>query len=1282
MSIKRTLCIILVFSIAMSSFTLSVFGAENEKGVDTAYERAVTVLSALGIMQGKTDDGFNAEDSVTRAEMSAVTVRFLGMDSNGIGGSDAGYRDVAEEYWAKPYIDAASALGLASGNGDGTFAPEEYVTAGQAAKILVCALGYEPKAQDRGGYPTGYMTVAKELGIFDGVSLPENGDAPLERQKLAKMVYNALEVDLMEIKAYGAGSYAAVSDGVCALGEYHDTEKKSGTVTANYASAAADMNLAEDEVCISGEKYKTEVDVDLYLGYYADFYVKKEKNSDEGKIIAFFPQTDKISRTEVDFDDVTAVNVDESFNIEIKYYEKNGNREKNASVTAPTVYYNGRTEEVSGAAELQRFIDEHMKQGQFVLLKNSSGGRRDVLFMENYSAYVVADTNAERDLIAYDIYTAAGTQRGELDLSSDKGADKRVFWYDGDTGKRLGSMGDIMIGDVISVYESSDGLLYRIYRSKARVTGKVERVQSLSGSTDAPPAGTVMPTEYQTISETDMDGFTVTKGNKAPTYAIWGFEAEKAAENGRKVKIGTDGGGGKWIIGKNSRIVDADTSGDMTVDMPEIIKNNKLFYLSRHWSDDGKGTSGTPVPSTSIQPLGLFNNHRVKKGDKIRITAWVFPSEIVEVGGNLSTEGIDQYQDVNYRMWLIEPWKSVEQPGYQSGKPGAESSVGTIPANKWSEISFEYEVNDRIKNITNIRIDNEAKSGVYPLRLYLAGVKVERAAAAEKDGEDYILPQDDGRYKLFIGGKGYEPVRSLYSSMIPTDGEVTLLLDYRGRIAGYLKGESKSSYGLLLNAGIKDNALDEDTLQLRILDSDGKVRTYETMKKVRAYNGSEVTKIAAASLITDQPSDPMTDWHLWSTNNAANFQLLQRNWITDSIKSRAASRKIIYYETNPEGLVKTVIVPSVPEDNPDCKLHMISNFNLDTWRNRGNMRMSVGSRQLAYTTVLDPWNKERTETSFSIANRALVYEAFPMSYDEEDYSVVHGGVSSLGEQNEYGMMYWADAQLYRYAGSDTVDFMIIAPKYPNRFKTVVVDCVGTNKDGYTLEGYIGGEPYSAKIKPNTRLMEYVPVVKYVDDDAVPLTEADAQLITRDMLPQLAEEQKTVWTMTRDSEFMGGGTPTVDSEGLERGDVVRVVERDGEIVYLEVVRRAATGIGAVYASTSRGAGRYWSLFTMDTSVRGTVVSVDNNLNVAEVKGYYPFIAEQYHSQKNKQLHGSALTEFTTWLHIPSGTKASVYDCKTEKCYPGTELDIEVGDEIYSYSYSSSPSGIVIFKNYGN
>ncbi len=1282
MNIKRTLCIILIFSIVMSSFAFSAYGAENEKGVGAAYERAVTVLSALGIMQGKTEDDFGAQDSVTRAEIGAVIIRFLGLDSDGITGLGAGYLDVADGYWAKPYINAVSAMGLANGNGDGTFSPEDYVTAEQAAKLLVCALGYEPKAQNRGGYPTGYMTVAKELGIFDGISLTEGGDMPLERQKLAKMVYNALEVDLMEIKSYGAGSYAAVSDGVCALGEYHDTQKKSGTVTANYASAAEDESLAEDEVRIGGERYKTEVDVDLYLGYYADFYVKKEKNSDEGKIIAFFPQTDRINRTEVDFDDVTAVNVDENFNIEIKYYEKNGNREKTASVTAPTVYYNGRAEKISDAEELKRFIDGYMKQGRFALLKNSAVGARDVLFIENYNACVIADTNAQSDLIAYDIYTAAGIQRGELDLSSDKGVDKRVFWYDGDTGKRLGSMGDLMIGDVISVYESSDGLLYRIYRSKARVTGKVEKVQSLSGSTDAPQAGTVAPTEYQTISETDMDGFTVTGGNTAPGYAVWGFTAEKTAEDGRTVNIRTYGGGGKFVIGKDSGIVDADVSGDMTVNMPKIVKNNRLFYLSRHFADDGKGNTGTPTPSSSLIPLNAFNNHRVKNGDKMKITAWVYPSEIVELGGNLKTDGIDQYQDVKYRMWLIDMWKSVEQPGYNSGNPGTESAVGTIPANKWSEISFEYEINDANKNVTGIRIDNETESGVYPLRLYLAGVKVERAAAAEKSGEDYVLPQDDGRYKLFIGGKGYEPVRSLYSSMIPTDGEVTLLLDYRGRIAGYLKGESKSSYGLLLNAGIKDNALDEDTLQLRILDSDGKVRTYETMKKVRAYNGSEVTKIAAASLITDQPSDPMTDWHLWSTNNAANFRLLQRNWITDSIKSKAASRKIIYYETNPEGLIKTVIVPSVPEDNPDCKLHMINNYDVDTWRNRGYLSMSVGSRQIAYASDLDLKSNKRDETLFTIANRALVYEAFPMNYDEEDYSLIPGGASDLGENSQYKGMEWHDAQLYRYAGSDTVDFMVIAPRKPYSFRCIVVDCVGESIDGYTLEGYERGEPFSAKIKPNTRLMEYVPVIKNIEDDNPPVNQEDARLVTRDMLPQLVEEQRTVWSMTRDSEFFGcGETPTIDSNSLKTGDIVRVVERNGEIVYLEVARRAETGVGAVYASTSRDAGRYYSLLTMDTSVRGIVVGVDNNRNIAEVKGNYPFSAEQYHSQKNAYLRRT-LTEFTTWLHISGSMKATVYDYKTGKCYPGTSLDIEIGDEIYSYSYSSSPAGVVIIKNYGN
>ena len=139
----------------MSSFAFSAYGAENEKGVGTAYERAVTVLSALGIMQGKTEDDFGAQDSVTRAEIGAVIIRFLGLDSDGITGLGAGYLDVADGYWAKPYINAVSAMGLANGNGDGTFSPEDYVTAEQAAKLLYAPLAMSLRRRTGAAIPRG-----------------------------------------------------------------------------------------------------------------------------------------------------------------------------------------------------------------------------------------------------------------------------------------------------------------------------------------------------------------------------------------------------------------------------------------------------------------------------------------------------------------------------------------------------------------------------------------------------------------------------------------------------------------------------------------------------------------------------------------------------------------------------------------------------------------------------------------------------------------------------------------------------------------------------------------------------------------------------------------------------------------------------------------------------------------------------------------------------------------------------------------------------------------------
>ena len=80
MSIKKTLSFILIFSIILSSFATAIYAIEDAKTEeeieiaeetsieDAPYYREVTVLSALGIMEGKSETDFGADDFLTRTK--------------------------------------------------------------------------------------------------------------------------------------------------------------------------------------------------------------------------------------------------------------------------------------------------------------------------------------------------------------------------------------------------------------------------------------------------------------------------------------------------------------------------------------------------------------------------------------------------------------------------------------------------------------------------------------------------------------------------------------------------------------------------------------------------------------------------------------------------------------------------------------------------------------------------------------------------------------------------------------------------------------------------------------------------------------------------------------------------------------------------------------------------------------------------------------------------------------------------------------------------------------
>lgn len=163
------------------------------------YYEAAAKLSELGIMAGYEDNTFKPQNTLTRGEAAAIIVRLLKLDDE-ITEGETMFADVPENHWASGYINEAVGNGIINGQGDGTFAPEEEVTFGQMVKMLVCALGYEPVALANGGWANGgYIFAGSKIGLTKGIE--GTSKEILSRGKAAELCYKALSIELMDNKS-------------------------------------------------------------------------------------------------------------------------------------------------------------------------------------------------------------------------------------------------------------------------------------------------------------------------------------------------------------------------------------------------------------------------------------------------------------------------------------------------------------------------------------------------------------------------------------------------------------------------------------------------------------------------------------------------------------------------------------------------------------------------------------------------------------------------------------------------------------------------------------------------------------------------------------------------------------------------------------------------------------------------------------------------------------------------------------------------------------------------
>ena len=200
-------------------------------------------------MTGDENGKFNPDAKVTRNEMAVIMCNLLDYTVASYKGTSP-FTDVPE--WAEPYVAACYTNGITSGYDAKTYGGSDTVTTGQAALMLLKALGYFQYSADFGSdWLVETTKNGSTAGLFDGVAT--GAKEALTRNDVAQMVLNALEADL--VKAEKNGSDVHVGDIVISGGK------------ATYdARTGTDSKYAKiDNTKVDG-KYTIQLGEDLYNG--------------------------------------------------------------------------------------------------------------------------------------------------------------------------------------------------------------------------------------------------------------------------------------------------------------------------------------------------------------------------------------------------------------------------------------------------------------------------------------------------------------------------------------------------------------------------------------------------------------------------------------------------------------------------------------------------------------------------------------------------------------------------------------------------------------------------------------------------------------------------------------------------------------------------------------------------------------------------------------------------------------------------------------------------------
>ena len=426
-NLKKVIALVAVFAMLVS--TVAFAQAFTDVADTDNYAEAIETLNTLGILTGddQNNDGkmeFRPEDTITRAEVTAIISRIQGMGNASQTSTD--FTDVPSSHWASGYISQAATQGIVNGYGDGTFGPDDNVKYEEIIKMLMETLGYYPFAADNGGYPTGYLAAAQRYGVLDGVVGGGVG-TEAKRGMVAQLVNNAIDTPLMDKYSYGKDAEYVIYDGLTDLGSPYQSlltrdlklVKVTGLVSKNSyttlgntgteydADKTREIGIEIDDTTdnrnylnkdskltsyLSGTLLnvrQNDINADEFLGYAVSLYAKKDA-SDKYDLISISKSDDKNETVEFTFDLYKELKSGK-----IYYYRDENSSSTNSINVADKalVVYNGaaagKFSDV-GSDYLSKIVNDDKNSGKVVCINSKDETGYDVIRIEAGVSAVVS----------------------------------------------------------------------------------------------------------------------------------------------------------------------------------------------------------------------------------------------------------------------------------------------------------------------------------------------------------------------------------------------------------------------------------------------------------------------------------------------------------------------------------------------------------------------------------------------------------------------------------------------------------------------------------------------------------------------------------------------------------------------------------------------------------------------------------------------------------------------------------------------------------------------------